>query len=276
MPTKNYRQNSLLDLVGLIPAAGTASRLGRLPCSKELLPVGFYKDRKGGQSQPKAIALYLLERMQTANVSKVYIILRKGKWDIPNYFGDGKMLDMPIAYLLMNLPFGVPYTIDQAYPFIKDAMVVFGFPDIIFQPKDAYVKLLNKQADTLADMVLGIFPSDQFHKMDMVDFDEKGRVCGIQIKPSHTDLRFAWIIAIWTPVFTNFIHESVVNDLTLYLKTNGGGPTGKKQELFIGDIIQKAMNSNLSIECVRFSTGTCIDIGTPGDLVRAVKFTENK
>ena len=275
MPIKNYRQNSLHDLVGIIPAAGTASRLGRLPCSKELLPVGFHKGRKGGQSQPKTIAHYLLERMQTANVSKVYIILRKGKWDIPNYFGDGKMLDMSIAYLLMNMPFGVPYTIDQAYPFIKDAMVVFGFPDIIFQPKDAYVKLLNKQADTLADIVLGIFPSDQSHKMDMVDFDEKGRVCGIQIKPSHTDLRFAWIIAIWTPVFTNFMHESVVNDLALDLKTNAGGPTGKKQELYTGDIIQKAINSNLSIECVHFSTGTCIDIGTPGDFVRAMKFAEN-
>lgn len=263
------------DLVGIIPAAGTASRLGPLPCSKELLPVGFHKDHKGKPSQPKAIAYHLLERMKTANVSKAYIILRKGKWDIPNYFGDGKMLDMSIAYCLMDVPFGVPFTIDQAYPFIKDSMVVFGFPDIIFQPKDAYVKLLKKQADTLADIVLGIFPADQPHKMDMVDLDREGRICGIQIKPSQTDLRYAWISAIWTPVFTNFIHEAVVNELALDRKTNGGGLTPKKQELYVGNIIQKALENNLCIECVRFSTGTYLDIGTPGDFMKAMQLKEN-
>jgi glucose-1-phosphate thymidylyltransferase len=274
MPVDHFRQKFSNDLVGVIPAAGIASRLGPLPCSKELLPVGFHKDRKGGQSQPKAIAHYLLERMQTANVSRVYIILRKGKWDIPNYFGDGKMLDMSIAYLLMDLPFGVPFTIDQAYPFIKEATVVFGFPDILFEPEDAFVQLLSRQSATGADIVLGIFPATHPHKMDMVDLDKEGRVRGIQIKPSQTNLRYAWIIAIWTPVFTNFMHESVVNELALDLKTNGGG-LGKKQELYVGDIIQKALDNNLSIGCVCFSTGTYIDIGTPGDFIKAMQFKEN-
>jgi glucose-1-phosphate thymidylyltransferase len=274
MPVDHFRQKFSNDLVGVIPAAGIASRLGPLPCSKELLPVGFHKDREGGQSQPKAIAHYLLERMQTANVSRIYIILRKGKWDIPNYFGDGKMLDMSIAYLLMDLPFGVPFTIDQAYPFIKEATVVFGFPDILFEPEDAFVQLLSRQSATGADIVLGIFPATHPHKMDMVDLDKEGRVRGIQIKPSQTNLRYAWIIAIWTPVFTNFMHESVVNELALDLKTNGEG-LGKKQELYVGDIIQKALDNNLSIECVCFSTGTYIDIGTPGDFIKAMQFKEN-
>ena len=275
MPANRKRQNPPDDMVGVVPAAGTASRLGPLPCSKELLPAGFHKNRRGGNSHPKAVAHYLLERMQKAGVSKVFIVLRKGKWDIPDYFGDGKMLNMSIAYLLMDLPFGVPYTIDQAYPFIKDATVIFGFPDIIFQPRDAYVKLLKKQADTLADIVLGIFPANQPHKMDMVDLDKEGRVRGIQIKPSQTDLRYAWIIAIWTPVFTKFMHECVVNELALDRRTNGDGNIEKKQELFVGDIIQKALNYNLCVECVSFSTGTYIDIGTPQDLMKALQYMEN-
>ena len=275
MPTKNQKTKNCGELDGVIPAAGIASRLGPLPCSQEMLPVGLFKDVKGGSVHPKPVSYYLLERMQTANVSKVYIVLRKGKWDIPNYFGDGKMMDMSLAYLLMDLPFGVPFTIDQAYPFIKEATVVFGFPDIIFKPRDAYVKLLKKQADTLADIVLGIFPARQPHKMDMVDLDKKGRTRGIQIKPSQTSLRYAWIIAVWTPIFTNFMHECVVNELALDRKTNVGVNMKKKQELFVGDIIQKALNNNLCVESVSFSTGSYLDIGTPQNLMKALQYTED-
>jgi glucose-1-phosphate thymidylyltransferase len=272
MPVNHQEQNRLRDLVGVVPAAGTASRLGPLPCSKELLPVGFHKDSRGRRLRPKAVGYYVLERMQTANVSKVYIILRKGKWDIPNYFGDGKMMDMSIAYLLMNLPFGVPFTIDQAYPFIKDATVVFGFPDILFQPQDAFVRLLSRQSGTGADIVLGIFPATHPHKMDMVDLDKKGRVREIQIKPSQTNLRYAWIIAVWTPVFTEFMHECVLNELALDLRTKGEGNVGNKGEMFVGDVIQKALDYKLGVECVCFSTGTYLDIGTPRDLLKALKF----
>lgn len=86
---------------------------------------------------------------------------------------------MPIAYLMMDLPFGVPYTIDQAYPFVKDSIVLFGFPDIPFQAKETFVQLLNKQRDTQADLVLGLFLADHPEKMDMVEMDEDGRVRGI-------------------------------------------------------------------------------------------------
>ena len=261
-----------VDIVGLIPAAGTANRLGPLPCSKELLPVGFHKDRNGKKMQPKAVGHYLLERMHKANVSKVYIILRKGKWDIPTYFGNGKMLDMSIAYLLMDLPFGVPFTIDQAYPFIKDATVVFGFPDILFEPEDAFVHLLTRQSATEADVVLGVFPAIDPQKMDMVDWDEEGHVRGIQIKPSQTNLRYAWIIAVWTPVFTEFMHQCVVEELALDLRTKGEGTIGPKQEMFVGDVVQKALDDKLGVECVCFSTGTYLDIGTPGDLQKALRF----
>jgi glucose-1-phosphate thymidylyltransferase len=84
--------------------------------------------------------------MRLAGVTRAYIVLREGKWDIPAYLGDGTMLNMHLAYLMMRLPFGAPYTLDQAYPFVQDALVAFGFPDIIFQPDDAFVQLLARQA----------------------------------------------------------------------------------------------------------------------------------
>ena len=78
--------------------------------------------------------------MRLADVRKAYIILRKGKWDIPSYLGDGKFLDMRIAYLMMDLPYGPPYTLDQGLPFVKDAFVAFGFPDILFHSDKGFEK----------------------------------------------------------------------------------------------------------------------------------------
>ena len=88
------------EIVGLVPAAGKATRLGQLPCSKELYPYGFHYAGRDKKLSPKVVGHFLLEKMRLANIKKVYIILREGKWDIPKYFGDGKELDMHLAYLM--------------------------------------------------------------------------------------------------------------------------------------------------------------------------------
>lgn len=260
-------------IIGLIPAGGKATRLAPLPFSKELYPIGFRRVNEGSSLRPKVVCHYLLEKMRLAGITKTYIVLRDGKWDIPAYLGDGKMLDMHLAYLMMRLPFGVPYTIDQAYPFVQDAMVAFGFPDIIFQPDDAFARLLAKQAESNADVVLGLFPAHQPHKTDMVELDADGRICGIQVKPTRTHLRYAWIIAVWTPAFTQFMHKY----LTGIQDGNEQHETGSKlpgsRELFVGDVIQAAINNHLRIEATPFPDDTYLDIGTSGNLVKAVRDT---
>ena len=101
------------EVVGLIPAGGKGTRIAPLPCSKELYPVGFMSNDKNDRVLPKVVCHYLLEKMRLAGISKTYVVLRQGKWDIPSYLRDGAMFDMHIAYLIMNLPFGVPYTLDR-------------------------------------------------------------------------------------------------------------------------------------------------------------------
>ncbi len=163
------------EVVGIFVAGGQASRISPLPCSKELYPVGFRSVDgpvdDGPNLRPKVVCHYMLEKMRMAGARKAYVVLRKGKWDIPTYLGDGLMLDMDLAYLIMRLPFGATYTLDQAYPFVKEAMVVFGFPDILFQPADAFCQVLDHQASTGADVVLGVFLAENPQKMDMVDVD---------------------------------------------------------------------------------------------------------
>ena len=94
------------EVLGLIPAAGRAERLGRLPCSKELLPIGFRETPQG--PVPKVACHYLLERFRAAGIRRAYLVLHESKWDVARYFGTGAMVDMALAYLsIPSLLFGI-------------------------------------------------------------------------------------------------------------------------------------------------------------------------
>lgn len=255
------------EVIGLVPAAGQGQRISPLPCSKECYPVGFRRIDEKGTVSPKVVSHYLLEKMRLAGVSKAFVVLREGKWDIPKYFGDGSMLDMNLAYLMMGLPYGAPYTADQAYPFLRNSLVAFGFPDILFGPDDAYCQLLKRQAVTKADIVLGAFPADRPDTMDMVDMDEDGWVHSLVIKPPHTILRHAWICAVWTPVFTQYQHEF----LKRHLQQIAGAITAMKEEISMGHVIQAAIQDGVRGQAVIFPDHGYLDIGTPGNLLKAVE-----
>ena len=51
--------------------------------------------------------------------------------------------------------------------------------------------------------------------------------------------------------------------------------TTEGQELFMSNVIQAAIKSNIHVESVLFSDGFCLDIGTPDDLVKAVQSMHN-
>jgi glucose-1-phosphate thymidylyltransferase len=255
-------KDSKREVIGLIPAAGRANRLSPLPCSKELLPIGFGAINKDNNLIPKVVCHYLLEKMRLAGITKAYFVLRGGKWDIPAYFGDGSILGLNLAYLMMGLPFGVPYTIDQAYPFVRDTIVAFGFPDIIFEADDAFSQLLARQAARDIDVVVGIFPADRPQKVDMVDLRDDGRIERLVIKPQETKFRYTWGIAVWTSVFTHFMHEY----LSAIAET-----AAQQAELFVGDVFNEAIQEGLKVEGVLVSDKPFLDIGTGDDLLRAVK-----
>jgi glucose-1-phosphate thymidylyltransferase len=250
------------EVIGLIPAGGRGERVYPLPCSKEIYPIGFRNTQIKSEKRPKVACHYLLEKMRFAGISKAYVVLRDGKWDIPAYLGNGSMLDMRLAYLMVSLPFGPPYSLDEAYPFLREVIVAFGFPDILFEPESAFTELLKRQENSDADVLLGLFPADEPQKMDMVDLDDRDRVRDIVIQPSQTDLRYSWDIAVWTPAFTEFIHE--------YLATHRAS-AGLSPELSVGEVIQAAIRQKLRVEGVQVSEEPYLDIGTPQGLDKALK-----
>jgi len=267
--SKNNKPSA--KLVGLIPAAGLGERISPLPGSKELYPVGFQAMKNGNGARPKVIAHYLLEKMKTAGITESYIVLRKGKWDIASYFGDGAMLGMHLAYLIMNLPYGAPYTVDQAYPFVKDAIIALGFPDIYFEENDAFSRLLSKQAESDADVVLGLFPGDHPRTMDMVAYDNSGRVSRVDVKPGETDLHHTWGLVVWTPRFTQVMHEFLIEHCAR-IKVAASSPL----ELYLGHVIQAAIEEGLRVDAVVISDTPFIDIGIPENLHRITRILASK
>lgn len=252
--------NSLHNVIAIIPAAGKATRLPGIKQSKEIIPIGYKNTSTQRSVMDKPICFHLLEKLSLAGVNQGIMIIREGKWDIPKTLGSGACVNMDIAYQILRLPFGTAYTIDQAYPFSKDKIVVIGFPDILFTPDDAYTQILDRLAQNDADVVLGLFPADRPQKTDMVNVNSQQIVSNIIVKPQKTHLKLTWGIAAWKPVFTEFLHT------TLMSRPHKDSDT----ELFIGNAIQNAIESGLNVIGIQISDAPFIDIGTPDDLERAM------
>jgi glucose-1-phosphate thymidylyltransferase len=255
-----------MEIIGLIPAGGQATRLGKIPCSKEIYPLYRRKSANEESANIKVISEYLINSYRIAGINNIYFILRKGKWDIPSYYGDGSDLEVNISYLIMNLPYGTPFTLDQAYPFTKDKFIALGYPDIMVEPAEAYIKIKEKISETKADVVLGLFPVDNYLNWDMVEFDSQGKIKNIMIKQDRPDLKYGWTIAIWNPSFWEFMHEYIQN----IISRGGDGKVmieGQMfRELYPGDIFIEAIEAGLNIDSVIFEEGRCIDIGDPENI----------
>lgn len=247
-------------VVGLIPAAGRARRLPGLPLSKELYPIGFVEG-PDGVPRPRPAIAHVLGAFRDAGIGSVYTVIRAGKWDIPEYLRDGEDAELNVSYIVTPPTPSVAHSLVRAVPFIVDRIVALGFPDILFEPRDAYGVLLARLAETDADCVLGLFPADDPEKTDMVELDAAGRPSDIVIKQPDRGLRYTWSVAVWRPTFSELLRRAV-------RRFDGDG---RAEELQLGEVLLSAMQEGRMIEAVTFEEGKYLDIGTPEDLMRAVE-----
>lgn len=248
-----------MTLVGIVPAAGRATRLGPLPCSKELLPVGM--KGSGGEARLRPVCSFLMDQFRVAGVEVAYVVLRTDKWDIPAYLGSGESWGVDVAYLTLSDSPAVPSTIARAVPYVRDGTVALGFPDIILRPHDVFLRLSDAHAAGGADVTLGLFPTDQPAKVDMVDFDERSfEVTRVDVKPARSDLKWTWMCALWEPSFTELLEREAA-------ALDPGGAS----EVHLGHIFQKAIGAGQRVRALPFRDGWYRDIGTPEDLRAALR-----
>jgi len=266
---------SRAEIVGLIPAAGRASRLAPLPCSKELVPIGFQTAAEGAERRPKPVSQYLLDRMKRAGARKVFFVARAGKWDIADYYGDGSRLGLHLAYLHVGAPWGPPFSVAQAVPFIGDATVVFGFPDILVDPVDSFSPLIHRLDETGTDVVLGLFDCRGHEPGDVIQRDGNGRVTGLQTKeerPVRPDRYVCWMFAAWRGSFSRFLATECAQLAVQAEAMAQAAPAGPAPEWPVGAIIAAAIRAGLHVDSVFFPEGRFLDVGTPDGITAAASF----
>jgi glucose-1-phosphate thymidylyltransferase len=249
------------QLIGVIPAAGKGLRIAPLPGSKEIFPIGFTDRVIDGKRKrcPKVVSQYLIDCMVAAGVKHIYIMLSEGKWDIMRYYGDGASFGANFSYLMVEELIGMPYTLNVASAWVKGATVVFGMPDTIFKPIDAFSQMLSQHRKLKADLTLGLFPTNQPWRLSMVKFDNQNRVISVTDKPATSKLKHTWGCGCWGDRFTELLNNEIQA-----VKDQPG-------EVVLADFFNMAVAEKLNVRVLAFDEGEYIDIGSPQDLEWAVK-----
>jgi glucose-1-phosphate thymidylyltransferase len=162
-------------VVGVIPAAGYATRLQPLNVSKEVYPVGG-----------RPVMDYLMERMWAAPCDELRVVTRREKDDvIANARRNG-------ARVIEARPPTLARSVLEGMRGLADAdVVLLGFPDSIWEPLEGY-------ADVLAllragwEVALGLFRASDLRRYEPVVFDDSGKVLRIEFKPERPSSAWIW------------------------------------------------------------------------------------
>ena len=256
--------NSIADkYIGLIPAAGYATRLNMISGSKEIFPITSEDDFGAKAIFP--VCKCLLDTFAASAVNNVYIITRKEKEDIEKKLSTGEEYKISLKYLYCNDTYGPPYTLDHAYELVKDKYyIALGFPDILIKPRSSLTDIILKQEKTNADVVLALFKTVTPKKADMVEFDDNGNIQDFKIKPNKTSLKWTWTLAVWNPKFSDYMHHCL-KKLSYEYKTN------MRTECHVGTVFKFALKDGIKFEYVFIHNGEMLDIGTPEDLEKIQK-----
>lgn len=161
-------------IVGVAPAAGSATRLQPLDGSKEMVRIGG-----------RPVIDFLVERMSAGGAEEIRVVTRSDKHDVADHarsLGARVVLGEP-ANVAESLALG-------AEDLGPDDLVLFGFPDTLWEPVDGFARMVGELGD--ADAVLGLFTTPDLERSDVVVLAEGGAVESIAVKPAEPPSDLIW------------------------------------------------------------------------------------
>ena len=167
----------MTEIVGVIPAAGYATRLQPLQGSKEVLLVGG-----------RPVMDYLADRMRRGGCTRLRVVTRAEKKDVVTHS----------AALGAEVVLAEPATVSESLlagmdDLASNDIVLIGFPDSLWEPVDGF-KALVRAVRSGREVALGLFrvPTDDLRRSDVVKLNESGRVLGVQVKPRDPPSDWIW------------------------------------------------------------------------------------
>lgn len=247
------RSRARQPIVGIIPAAGRATRLPDRAGSKELVTVGHARI----DGRPRAISEYLVEAMVHAQADRICMVIAPDKHDIMQFYGDGRRHGVPIGYACQERPTGMSDAIDIAYPWLQAATVLMGMPDTIVRPGHSLAAIRALLEESRCDIALAVAPTAEPARLGPVSVDRTGRVREVLDKPAAPPHNRVWTVACWGPRFTGFLHDR----LARHPRTLPEAP--------LGLLIQAAIDDGFDVRARVFDDGCYIDAGTAEGLAEA-------
>jgi glucose-1-phosphate thymidylyltransferase len=231
---------------GLLPAAGLATRMRPFRYPKELLPVHYQMINETDHLRPKLLIEHSLEALSVASVNDLYIVVPEWKPEIMRYLEDGEQFGHNISYLYNSKALGLADALLSGHPWLRDKNTCFAMPDTVFSPITAFQDIISELETKNADLVLGVFPTDEAHHFAPVEFDTDGKVTNIEEKPISPKVNNAWGIAVWNSRFWDFFKNR-----SAHLDPG----------VSVTETFDHAAKSDLNVRCVYFKDGWYKDIG---------------
>ena len=168
---------------GIVPAAGSGTRIQPLAFSKELLPVGSRS--QDGIERPRAVSEYLVDRMLLCGADKLCFadlarqVRHPALLRLRGRVGDRRLRGAVAAVGLCDAIFRAAPLVDPA------ESVLIGLPDTSGSPRTAAAL----DADRLSFL---LFPVDRPELFDAVATDADGRVREIWVKSPRAGSAWVW------------------------------------------------------------------------------------
>ena len=166
-----------MEIVGVIPAAGYATRLQPLECSKEVLLVAG-----------RPVMDHLVDRMRIGGCTRLRVVTRPEKDDVIAHAGE---LDAEVVL-------AYPKTVSESLlagmvGSSAEDIVLIGFPDTLWEPQNGYQALVAAVQDG-CDVALGLFQiaGTDLERSDSVVFAADDRIAGIDVKPAKPRSDWIW------------------------------------------------------------------------------------
>jgi glucose-1-phosphate thymidylyltransferase len=240
--------------VGFLPAAGRGVRFGASGYAKELFPLLF--EGETGTLEPRPISELALRAIHGAGAKRCVTVVSPDKLEVVRVLGAAHH-DMAMAYVVQALPGGIPQALEIARPWLEGEDVVFAMPDTIVFPQGALARVHADRVETNADVMLGIFPTDEPERLAPVEIDASGKITAIHDKPARPPCKNTWGVASWSPRFTAFC--------CAWNEQRAGAKEGA-----IGHAFEAARASGLDVRAHVFDDGSFLDVGTPHGLRAAL------
>ena len=195
-----------MEIVGVVPAAGYATRLQPLPCSKEVYEIG---------GQP--IMDYVVHRMRAGGCTSLRVVTRPEKRDVIEH------ADALGASVVAARPTSVSESLLAGMVGLADEdIVLVGYPDTLWEPETGYRPLVEAVVGG-CDVALGLFRTPDLQRSDVVVFDDSGKIVGIDVKPQEPRSEWIWGCAAGRTRSWSGLRETLWPGSCVDLLCRGGG-----------------------------------------------------